>query len=1679
MIPYLLNHNDFFTANFFNDQEFRKNVLAKAGMSDDEAKAMAGKLDDFKKGYQDFRKYVLETKDTNKYVVAATHQWHTKVLKMLGYAVDGHPYEFTSIRDNKVVPVRYISREGVAEREDAKLMVLEIQHMIPKDEEGVDGIFNQSYHQDGEEVAERAARYKKTNWEKVFTVPEGQEISPKQIDKAISALFLLDEPQRPDYVLVLAGNMLFLMEGESWTRGAYLQLDFELLINERAVEKSGKTHLHYALVLALFGHDYLVPTAGKSIMGQLNEDNHKSAFAVTAELKAGIIHAIEQLANEAIYFFEHVADEHTRAAGLEKLHNKADDLRDDCLTIVYRLLFLFYAESRPDLGIAPMNDTVYARGYSLDILRDLELATLNGEQANNGYFFHESLTMLFQLMATGYGDPQQDEDRSFVLARLDSPLFDDGKLKVFSDVRIRNVVWQSIIRRLSLAEKQKLAGRSMRTGRISYANLGINQLGAVYESLLAFRGFFADQDYIEVAKVKKATKKAAEDDDAEDDGNDDAADSKAKTDTDAATFLVPKARRADFTEAEIRKNEKGNDIIIPKGKFVYRLSGRDRQRSASYYTPEVLTKATVKYTLAGYEERLKNKTMKAQELLLLKILEPAMGAAAFQNEVINQLAELYLRYRQHERNHRIDPDNYRHELQKVKAYIAMNNVYGVDLNPTAIELGKLSIWLNVIFPGMEAPFFGYRLGVGNAVMGCWNKVFEAKDVQLVARGTEEEKTKEWWTKAPLTLCWRKDGDAYKPDRKAGQLYHFLLPDANMAAPFANKELKELAGLSDTTLKTTKEKLKAFCQPLGKLEVDKLEKLSAHIDQLWADHYRFQKTVAQETSPRWKVYGQNGTLPAVPEEAALSYEEKEKRSQDRELSSAAYFRLRLVMDYWVALWCWPVHQMNEFPTRQQWYDDLETIVLHDVNTTPTEPAKEVQHAKVMQEATLFNGGAVLQGDLFGGAKTVELGQYRQDQGVSKALEDATKNREAYLFVLENQRVRIVRELQHQYRYFHYPLEFVEVLADRGGFDIIAGNPPWLKLEFEEKIVMAEQFPELLIRSVDAQQVNQLKTAYLEQKGALDLYKDDKTSYLASVKYLNAVQNYPLLEKQQTNLYKCILVNLLDLKAETGFAGIIQPSGIYDDPKGFMLRASLFKKLKYFFGFNNELSLFAEVHHNLGYSINIFGEPKASPDFLMLGNLFHPSTIDESFNHSGHGHLTGIKVFDLAQNKWVWNTKGHKNRVVRVTAYELGAMAFAFENTTEWEGAKLVTLHAQEIIGIIKAFGAFESRVDNYEKIISVCWDETNDQKAGNIKRSTLTPILQKLEMIYSGPHFYVANPIYKTPREKCTKNSEYDPLDLTTLPEDYVPRTNYVPATDLLNFKAQQKGFETGQDSNGKPMYDDWFGYYKLAFRKMLSQAGERTLTGAIIPPNVSHIHGVLSVTLKKEIQVLELASLTSTIVLDFFIKTMGGSNLGDHVITNFPLGVAKHYHPHLFARTLALNCLNIHYKDLWERNWQPSYSHTQWAVSAGAQLPLSEWSARSATWSWDSPLRNYYERRQALVELDVLVAMALGLNLEQLLTMYRIQFPVLQQNEHDTWYDQQGNIVFTCSKGLTGVGLDRSTWNELKASGLQAGDTYVHKISKKQSELYADQSVTYYAPFFKPDREQDYRVAWGEFEGIL
>ena len=256
------------------------------------------------------------------------------------------------------------------------------------------------------------------------------------------------------------------------------------------------------------------------------------------------------------------------------------------------------------------------------------------------------------------------EHHTFRIPPLKSRLFDPAGTPLLNKVKFRNSVLQKVIELMSLSKAKNSRDRR---GRISYAQLGINQLGAVYEALLSYRGFFAKEDLYEV-------KKAGE-----------------QWDELETAYFVGEKDIAQYTEDERVYNPDGTFKKFTKGTFIYRLAGRDREKSASYYPPEVLTRCLVKYAL---KELLEEKS--ADDILQLTICEPAMGSAAFLNEAVNQLSEAYLQRKQKETGQTISHDEYAREKQKVKMYLADNNVYGVDLNPVAVELAEVSLWWNTI-----------------------------------------------------------------------------------------------------------------------------------------------------------------------------------------------------------------------------------------------------------------------------------------------------------------------------------------------------------------------------------------------------------------------------------------------------------------------------------------------------------------------------------------------------------------------------------------------------------------------------------------------------------------------------------------------------------------------------------------------------------------------------------------------------------------------------------------------------------------------------------------------------------------------------------------------------------------------------------------------------------------------
>ena len=888
---FIENIGDYFPSDYFGE-DFLKKVQQLADYNDDQMKALCPPYVQLKEHYTQYKNFIVNQNPRIKDAILRTNEFHKRLLTILGYDPEdkGYNEKYIVSEDGdkaEIIPVRNILRT----HNKVQMLIMEMRPLIKVGEDEPAGLFQQQYD-DGEVPHQR---YSASHWESVFTFDkEHERISPSVINKAVSQIFLMPEEKRPQYILMLAGSKVMLLDQDKWARGSYLIFSLDELFSQASISAFRN---YYALFHLLVCKDTLAADSETLLMSSLIEDSYRNAYSVTQDLKQGVVKAVETIANEALYYMKHIAHQPFGKRLEDGTYDETDDrfeaeVKDDCLTLVYRLLFIFYAESRQELEILPTNDEVYNKGYSLDMLRDLEQVNLVSQQSRDGYFFDDSIKTLFYMLSHGINEGV--ETKAFRVIHIDSPMFDDSKLNHLNGVKLRNQKWQEIIRSLSLSN------RDGKCGRISYANLGVNQLGSVYESLLAYRGFYAEEDYIEVHKA-----------DTPQDG----------------TFLVPYSRFEAFDLSEVLTDKDGMPIILKKGTFVYRLNGRDRQKSASYYTPEVLTRSTVKYTLKGILERVEKGEISALELLNMKILEPAMGAAAFQNEVINQLSEAYLTYRSKELREqgrekwRIEPDKYRDELQKVKAYIATHNVYGVDLNPTAIELGKLSLWLNVIHKDMETPFFSNRLALGNAVIGAWLKVYDKSEVVGKPGRNNKLIPTEWWERAPHRLHFKNN----RIKRNPNEIYHFLLPDKNMLGVRAIKEQKA-AHPTESSLMS--QKLAQWTVALSSEEFKTLQRLSSKIDFLLREYVEFQMSIEKLTENRyalWGTPGKNETSMLDSNDFVDTYREKQELNDTRYRHDNAYYRLKMVMDYWCSLWFWEYDDANSLPSREDYWNDIEAML----------------------------------------------------------------------------------------------------------------------------------------------------------------------------------------------------------------------------------------------------------------------------------------------------------------------------------------------------------------------------------------------------------------------------------------------------------------------------------------------------------------------------------------------------------------------------------------------------------------------------------------------------------------------------------------------------------------------------------------------------------------------------------
>jgi hypothetical protein len=176
------------------------------------------------------------------------------------------------------------------------------------------------------------------------------------------------------------------------------------------------------------------------------------------------------------------------------------------------------------------------------------------------------------------------------------------------------------------------------------------------------------------------------------------------------------------------------------------------------------------------------------------------------------------------------------------------------------------------------------------------------------------------------------------------------------------------------------------------------------------------------------------------------------------------------------------------------------------------------------------------------------------------------------------------------------------------------------------------------------------------------------------------------------------------------------------------------------------------------------------------------------------------------------------------------------------------------------------------------------------------------------------------------------------------------------------------------------------------------------------------------------------------------------------------------ARTLRLVSVTNHYASLWNRNVKATIREDAWSFSDPRLVHEHElpWSGLPETWERGCALRSDFARRQALLEIDVLVSQALNITLDELLTIYRVQFPVMRQYENADEYDANGRRLPNTVRKDPGA-------KELREARKTHDGVLPLTVSWRVDNGLTTVTKTFHPPFTRVDREEDYRRAWAAF----
>ena len=628
----------------------------------------------------------------------------------------------------------------------------------------------------------------------------------------------------------------------------------------------------------LLGPESLLRKDNRSLLA-LAEQSQDRQKDVADELGSQVRHAVDAL----LASIDRLDRQHDGAL-LDGL--PPDQIYELHLVIAMRLLFQLFAEER---GMLPHGELLYDQAYGVNHLWQTlqEQHRTREASLDTSYDAWRTLLASWRLIHKGASHPNLN------MRPYGGTLFDPDRYPILEDERLlipNRTIW-TVLYSLLYAGMQDGAKQ-----RVSYQELGVEQIGYMYEGLLDHAIKRADHPILILKKDDAEVDLDELDAQPEDQRAAYIARTKAYTGTDAKKRLdsvlpldpIPDEWAhlpAKLTERAKPYQSIAASVVEPGRLYLGR--GTARRATGTHYTPVTLTERVIRVTLKPlcYSGEAENKRIRTpKELLDLKVCDPAMGSGAFLVQAVRYLSErlteswaaqaalhdegtpLAAPYAMPstdaERDRIIPPDDAEARLLASR-YVASQSIYGVDKNPLAVEMGKLSLWLATLSRDKPFTFVDHALKAGDSLVGVTED--QLKDFSLNPAG----KTKLFASDLPDALSKAVEERAeieripvFSPEDEANK--HERLKKAEAAISFFKLAGDSLIGafFQGTTDKHREEHERVLATMLSEARTAFMGDETVDEGKLQTLEERTRTALAEQTPFHWfleypEVFGQGG------------------------------------------------------------------------------------------------------------------------------------------------------------------------------------------------------------------------------------------------------------------------------------------------------------------------------------------------------------------------------------------------------------------------------------------------------------------------------------------------------------------------------------------------------------------------------------------------------------------------------------------------------------------------------------------------------------------------------------------------------------------------------------------------------------------------------------------------------